>query len=302
MLFRSRHGKIPHKRHIVFRKPDGSLYHEELFGTEGFSGVSSLVYHLNPPTIVKEAGEPWSVRPKIAVEDNLRARSYQGFNIPPTDDYLASRKTLFVNDDMTIGLAAPRKSMNDYYFKNADADEMIFIHKGNGVLRSMYGSVDFEYGDYVIVPRGTVYQIKFETEDNRLLIVESHSPITTPKRYSNDKGQFLEHSPFCERDFKLPYALETHEEEGEFKVLIKKRGLIYPYIYGTHPFDVVGWDGYNFPYAFSIFNFEPITGRIHMPPPIHQQFEGRNFVICSFVPRLYDYHPDAIPADRKSIV
>lgn len=291
-----RHGKIPHKRHIVFRKPDGSLYHEELFGTEGFSGVSSLVYHLNPPTIVKEAGEPWSVRPKIAVEDNLRARSYQGFNIPPTDDYLVSRKTLFVNDDMTIGLAAPRKSMNDYYFKNADADEMIFIHKGSGVLRSMYGSVDFEYGDYVIVPRGTVYQIKFETEDNRLLIVESHSPITTPKRYSNDKGQFLEHSPFCERDFKLPYALETHEEEGEFKVLIKKRGLIYPYIYGTHPFDVVGWDGYNFPYAFSIFNFEPITGRIHMPPPIHQQFEGRNFVICSFVPRLYDYHPDAIPA------
>jgi len=291
-----RHGKIPHKRHIVFRKPDGSLYHEELFGTEGFSGVSSLVYHLNPPTIVKEAGEPWSVRPKIAVEDNLRARQYQGFNIPPTDDYLASRKTLFVNDDMTIGLAAPRKSMNDYYFKNADADEMIFIHKGNGVLRSMYGSVDFEYGDYVIVPRGTVYQIKFETEDNRLLIVESHSPITTPKRYSNDKGQFLEHSPFCERDFKLPYDMETTAEEGEFKVLIKKRGLIYPYIYGTHPFDVVGWDGYNFPYAFSIFNFEPITGRIHMPPPIHQQFEGRNFVICSFVPRLYDYHPDAIPA------
>ncbi|MFN3343265.1 MAG: homogentisate 1,2-dioxygenase [Flavobacteriales bacterium] len=291
-----RHGKIPHKRHIVFRKPDGSLYHEELFGTEGFSGVSSLVYHLNPPTIVKEAGEPWSVRPKIAVEDNLRARSYQGFNVPPTDDYLESRKTLFVNDDMTIGLAAPRKSMSDYYFKNADADEMIFIHKGSGVLRSMYGSVDFEYGDYVIVPRGTVYQIKFETEDNRLLIVESHSPITTPKRYSNDKGQFLEHSPFCERDFKLPYALETHDEEGEFKVLIKKRGLIYPYIYGTHPFDVVGWDGYNFPYAFSIFNFEPITGRIHMPPPIHQQFEGRNFVICSFVPRLYDYHPDAIPA------
>lgn len=291
-----RHGKIPHKRHIVFRKPDGSLYHEELFGTEGFSGVSSLVYHLNPPTIVKDAGEPWSVRPKIAVEDNLRARSYQGFNVPPTDDYLESRKTLFVNDDMTIGLAAPRKSMDDYYFKNADADEMIFIHKGSGVLRSMYGSVDFEYGDYVIVPRGTVYQIKFETEDNRLLIVESHSPITTPKRYSNDKGQFLEHSPFCERDFKLPYALETHDEEGEFKVLIKKRGLIYPYIYGTHPFDVVGWDGYNFPYAFSIFNFEPITGRIHMPPPIHQQFEGRNFVICSFVPRLYDYHPDAIPA------
>lgn len=291
-----RHGKLPHKRHIVFRQPDQSLYHEELFGTEGFGGVSSLVYHLNPPTIVKHAGEPYTVRPKIAVEDNLKAMSFQGFNIQAESDYIKSRKTLFVNNDMTIGLAAPDASMKDYFFKNADADEMIFIHKGEGVLRTMYGSVDFEYGDYVIIPRGTVYQLEFKSKENRFLIIESFSPIRTPKRYRNEFGQMLEHSPFCERDFKLPYNLETHNEKGDFKILIKKRGMIYPYTYGTHPFDVVGWDGYNYPYAFSIFNFEPITGRIHMPPPIHQQFEGNNFVICSFVPRLYDYHPEAIPA------
>jgi homogentisate 1,2-dioxygenase len=291
-----RHGKIPAKRHVVFRKPDGGLYHEELFGTEGFGGVASLVYHLNPPTIVKETGEPYSVRPKVAIEDNLKALSFKGFELPEIDDYLESRKTLFLNNDMTIGLAAPKNSMDDYYFKNADADEMIFVHKGEGTVHTMYGSIDFEYGDYIIIPRGTVYQIKFKTQENRLLLVESFSPIRTPKRYRNEWGQLLEHSPFCERDFKLPYGLETHDEKGDFKVLIKKRGLIYPYTYGTHPFDVVGWDGYHYPYAFSIFNFEPITGRIHMPPPIHQQFEGNNFVICSFVPRLYDYHPDAIPA------
>lgn len=291
-----RHGKIPAKRHVVFRQPDQRLYHEELFGTEGFSGLSSLVYHLHPPTIVKETGKPYSVRPEIAVEDNLKALSFKGFDLPPTDDYLESRKVLFVNDDLHIGLAAPKESTRDYFFKNADADELIFVHQGSGVLKSAYGSVEFAYGDYLVIPRGTIYQIHFDTPQNRLLIVESFSPIQTPKRYRNEYGQFLEHSPFCERDFRLPENLETHDETGDFKIMIKKRGLIYPYIYGTHPFDVVGWDGCNYPYAFSIFNFEPITGRIHLPPPIHQNFEGHNFVICSFVPRLYDYHPQAIPA------
>ena len=289
-------GKVPQKRHVVSRQKDGELYHEELFGTEGFSGTSSLVYHLHPPTMVKHMGEPYSVRPEIAIEDNLRAMSFQGMEVQAESDYIKSRKTLFLNDDMAIGLAAPSKSMADYFFKNSDADELIFIHKGSGTLRTMYGVVDFEYGDYLVIPRGTVYQLKFETAENKLLIVESHSPIRTPKRYRNEFGQMLEHSPFCERDFKFPHSLETHTEMGEFEVRIKKRGLIYPFIYESHPFDVAGWDGYNYPYAFSIFNFEPITGRIHMPPPIHQTFEGKGFVICSFVPRLYDYHPDAIPA------
>lgn len=289
-------GVIPPKRHIVYRKSDHSLYHEELFGTEGFSSTSSLLYHLYPPTMVKSYGEPFSVRPEVGIDDNLRALSFKGLDVQPVADYIQSRKIFFFNDDMQIGMAAPSKSMKDYFFKNADSDEMLFIHEGSGQCKTMYGTVDFEYGDYLIIPRGTVYQMTFDTIENKILVVESHSPIRTPKRYRNEFGQLLEHSPFCERDFKLPHSLETHDEKGDFKIMIKKRGLIYPYVYQTHPFDLVGWDGYNYPYAFSIFNFEPITGRIHMPPPIHQQFEGHNFVICSFVPRLYDYHPNAIPA------
>ena len=289
-------GKIPHKRHTVFKQPNGNLYHEELFGTEGFAGVSSLVYHLYPPTIVKSMGEPYSVRPEIAIEDNLQNRSYLGFDIAPEADYIQSRKVLFANNDLHIGMAAPSKSANDYFFKNADADEMLFIHKGSGVLKTMYGRLDFKYGDYLIIPRGTTYQIQFDTAENKILFVESFSPIETPARYRNQYGQFLEHSPFCERDFRMPYDLETHDEKGEFLINIKKRGLIYPYVYETHPFDVVGYDGCSYPYAISIHDFEPITGRVHMPPPIHQQFQANNFVICSFVPRLYDYHPDAIPA------
>jgi len=289
-------GTIPEKRHIVFRQSNGNLYHEELFGTEGFSGVSSLVYHTNLPTRVKEKGKPYSVRPEVAIEDNLQNRSYMGYKAPAVSDYLKSRKTLFFNDDMSIGVAAPIEGTNDYFFKNADADEMIFVHEGKGTLKTMYGNIDFAYGDYLIIPRGTVYQINFSTNENRLLIVESHGAIETPERYRNKYGQFMENSPFCERDIRTPQNMETHDEEGDFLINIKKRGLIYPYIYETHPFDLIGWDGCCYPYAFSIFNFEPITGRIHMPPPIHQTFQGRNFVICSFVPRLYDYHPQAIPA------
>jgi homogentisate 1,2-dioxygenase len=289
-------GQLPSKRHVVYRKPTGDLYHEELVGTLGFSGVSSLVYHLYPPTIVKEFGKPWSVEPTVAIHRNLRQLSFQGFEVPAVADYIESRKVLFLNHDMTIGMAAPQTSTDEYFYKNADADEMLFIHKGSGKLLTMFGELAFGYGDYLVIPRGTIYQIQFDTADNRILFIESFGPISTPRRYRNDYGQMLEHSPFCERDFRLPENLKTHDEVGDFKVMIKKQGYMYPYIYGTHPFDVVGWDGFYYPYAFSIFNFEPITGRIHMPPPIHQTFEGRNFVVCSFVPRLYDYHPDAIPA------
>ncbi len=289
-------GLVPHKRHTVFRKPNGELYHEELFGTEGFSGISSLVYHLYPPTLVKEFGEPYSVKPEIAVEENLRARSFMGLEVAPENDYIKSRKVLFVNDDLHIGLASPKKGTGDYFFKNADADELLFVHKGNGKLATMYGDIEFKYGDYIVIPRGTVYTINFEQEDNKLLFIESFSPIETPSRYRNQYGQFLEHSPYCERDFKLPQNLVTNDLQGEFKINIKKRGIIHPYVYLNHPFDVVGYDGCSYPYAMSIFDFEPITGRIHMPPPIHQHFQAAQFVVCSFVPRLYDYHPDAIPA------
>lgn len=289
-------GKIPAKRHTVFRSAEGKLYHEELFGTLGFSGMSSLIYHLNPPTIVTEPVKSYSVAPKIAIEKNMKALSFKGFSLKPEKDFLESRKTLFVNTSLHIGLAAPESFSKDYFYKNADADEMLFIHQGEGTLKTMYGELPFKYGDYLIIPRGTVYRLDFNTTQNRLLFIESFAPIFTPGRYRNNYGQFLEHSPFCERDIRVPQNLKTHDEKGSFHVKIKKQGMMWEYVYGRHPFDVIGWDGFNYPYAFSIFDFEPITGRIHMPPPIHQTFESAGFVVCSFVPRLYDYHPDAIPA------
>jgi homogentisate 1,2-dioxygenase len=289
-------GKIPAKRHTVFRQPNGKLYAEELVSTEGFSGMYSLVYHTHPPTIVKELGEPYSVEPKIAKEKHLRHTSLLGFNIKQEDDYLKSRKPVLVNADLQISLAAPRHSMTDYFYKNSQAGEVIFIHKGTGTLKTGFGKIKFSYGDYLIVPRGTIYQMEFDDENNRLFIIESYSPIRFPKRYQNQFGQLMEHAPFCERDIRRPIDLETFDQEGDYKILIKKQGLIYPYTYGTHPFDFIGWDGYHYPWAFSIHNFEPITGRVHQPPPVHQTFEAHNFVICSFVPRKYDYHPQAIPA------
>ncbi len=289
-------GKIPNKRHIQYRKPDGELYHEELFSTEGFSDLYSTLYHSNPPTQIVQVGDPYSVEPKLVHDKQLKHRCLNGFSVAAEDDYLKSRKPVLVNNDCKIILSAPRKSMTDYFFKNADADEVIFIHQGTGTLKSMYGNLKFEYGDYLVIPRGTIYQLHFDNEDNRLFIVESTGPITTPKRYRNEFGQLLEHSPFCERDIRKPEDLETYDEKGEFLFYIKKQDNIYPYYYLSHPFGVIGWDGYVYPYAFSIHNFEPITGRIHQPPPVHQTFTGRNFVICSFVPRLFDYHPLSIPA------
>lgn len=296
MPFYCLRGQVPQKRHTQYRKPDGSLYHEELFSTEGFSNTYSLLYHLYPPTKIKQVGEAYSVEPKVVLSRQLKHRSLKGFKIAPADDFLESRKAVLVNSDLHISLAAPRKSMTDYFYKNVDADEMIFIHEGKGKLLSAYGEIAFEYGDYVVVPRGTIYQIHFETENNRLLIVESFSPIEFPKRYMNKVGQLMEHSPFCERDIKVPENLKTYDEVGDYYFKIKKQGIIYPYHYANHPFDLIGWDGYVYPWAFSIHNFEPITGRVHQPPPVHQTFEARNFVVCSFVPRMYDYHPLAIPA------
>ncbi|WP_028668377.1 homogentisate 1,2-dioxygenase [Runella zeae] len=289
-------GKIPPKRHTQFEKPSGGLYYEQLFGTIGFDGMSSLMYHIHRPTMVKEILSETDVSPKIAVEKGIKARLLKGFEVPPKEDYLESRTRLLVNSDIHISLAAPQHSLTSYFYKNADADELLFIHRGSGQLRTQLGNIRFEYGDYLIIPRGIIYQIEFDSEDNRLLIAESFHPIYTPKRYRNWFGQLLEHSPFCERDYKLPEVLETHDTKGDFEIKIKKQGKIYSLLYPTHPFDVVGWDGYNFPYGFSIHNFEPITGRIHQPPPVHQTFETSAFVVCSFCPRLYDYHPQAIPA------
>lgn len=289
-------GNIPHKRHTQFRKPNGGFYYEQLFGTVGFDGMSTNMYHEHRPTQVKEIKGSYSVAPKIARANNIQSYRLRGFQVPKTEDYLESRKAVLTNSDVTITLAAPSGKTQDYFYKNTDSDELIFIHRGTGKLRTILGNLDFKYGDYLLIPRGVIYKIDFDTDDNRLFIVESRRPIYTPKRYRNWFGQLLEHSPFCERDIRRPEELETYDEKGEFLIKVRKQDEIFDMIYATHPFDVVGYDGYNYPYAFSIHDFEPITGRIHQPPPVHQTFETDAFVVCSFVPRMYDYHPLSVPA------
>ena len=296
MPFYHKLGEIPPKRHTQFRKKDGSLYYEQLFGTIGFDGMSTNSYHEHRPTMVKEIKKQYTVKPKIAKANNIQSYRFRGFQVPPENDYLESRKIVLTNTDCNIILAAPKHSTTEYFYKNTDADEVIFVHKGTGKLRTHLGNIDFKYGDYLVIPRGIIYKLDFDDENNRLFIIESYSPIYTPKRYRNHFGQLQEHAPFCERDIRRPYELETHDVLGDFLIKVKKQGEIIEMVYASHPFDVVGYDGYNFPYAFSIHDFEPITGRIHQPPPVHQTFETNAFVICSFVPRLYDYHPNSIPA------
>ncbi len=296
MPFYHKLGAIPPKRHTVFKSKLGAHHYEQLFGTIGFDGMSSLLYHKHRPTQVKEILETIDLSPEIAIEKNLKAYRFKGFELPAQKDYLQSRTPVLVNNDVHISLAAPKESQTEYFYKNTDADELLFVHKGSGMLKTFMGNLKFAYGDYLVIPRGMIYQIEFDSDDNRLFIVESFHPIYTPKRYRNHFGQLLEHSPYCERDIRKPESLETHDQKGDFLMKIKKQGVLHQYVYATHPFDVVGWDGYNYPYAFSIHDFEPITGRIHQPPPVHQTFETSAFVVCSFCPRLYDYHPDSIPA------
>ncbi len=289
-------GIIPNKRHTVFKAESGDFYYEELFGTEGFTGVSSLLYHVNRPTRVKEIIGEENVAPEIVSKNQIQSRKLTGFKIKPDKDYLQSKKVLLLNQDVQISLAAPMDSMTEYFYKNALADELVFIHQGSGILHTFLGDISFVEGDYIVIPKGIIYQFEFNSSKNKMLIIESSGPITAPKRYKNKEGQFLETSPYCERDLKTPQNLKTINEEGDFKIKIKKGDVIHTLIYASHPFSVVGWDGYNYPYAFSIHDFEPITGRVHQPPPVHQTFTGHNFVVCSFVPRMYDYHPNAVPA------
>lgn len=296
MTYYHKLGQIPPKRHTQFRQPDGSLYKEELVSSKGFSGIYSLLYHIDEPTKIKEIREPKAYGPTLVVTP-LRPTHLNTSEIKPTgDDYLDARKVLLINNDVSLALCLPTGKTMDYYYKNAEGDEIIFIHDGNGWLISQFGKLRIKQGDYVVIPRTTIYKVEWDDDPVRLLIIESATPIETVSRYRNELGQLLEHSPYCERDIRPPEELVTEEEEKECVVKVKKGGFLHEFVYARSPLDLVGWDGYLFPYALSIHEFEPITGRVHQPPPVHQTFQGNNFVICSFVPRLFDYHPLAIPA------
>lgn len=296
-MYYHRLGKIPPKRHTQFRQPDGSLYKEELVSSEGFSGIYSNLYHINPPTRIKELKEPVRYGAKRVDDYALRQTHLNTSKVTTTgEDYLDARKVLLMNADCAISICSPRKRTMDYFYKNAEGDEVLYVHDGKGTLISPFGKLDLRQGDYIVIPRTVIYKLEFEEGPLRLLIIESASPIETVKRYRNQLGQLLEHAPYCERDIRPPHELITETHKGEFLLKIKKQGFLHQYIYDYSPLDLIGWDGFLWPYAFSIHDFEPITGRIHQPPPVHQTFQARNFVICSFVPRLFDYHPLAIPA------
>jgi len=296
-MYYHRLGKIPPKRHTQFRQPDGSLYKEELVSSEGFSGIYSNLYHIHPPTRIKEVKATEKFETKRIADYKLLQTHLNTSKVGETgNDYLSARKVLLMNNDCSLAICSPKKRTMDYFYKNAEGDEVIFVHDGKGTLTSQFGKLDIRQGDYVVIPRTVIYKLDFELGPLRLLIIESASPVETVKRYRNQLGQLQEHSPYCERDIRPPHELITDTSRGEFLMKIKKQGFLHHYVYDHSPLDLVGWDGFLWPYAFSIHDFEPITGRIHQPPPVHQTFQARNFVICSFVPRLFDYHPQAIPA------
>lgn len=295
MPFYHRIGNIPEKRHTTFYKTNGQLYYEQLMGTKGFSGIQSILYHNNPPTQVSEVKKFANINMEYIDSEVLQHQHFLTFNLPAGGDPILGRQYLMGNNDLIIGVCRPIEKMN-YYYRNSEGDEVIFIHEGEGELQTIFGTLVYRPGDYLVIPIGTTYRIEPKDETTRFLIIESQNEIVPPKRYRNEHGQLLEHSPFCERDIRIPERLETNIESGSFEVRVKQNKTLYSYFFDFHPLDVVGWDGYLYPYALSIHDFEPITGRLHQPPPVHQTFAGQNFVICSFVPRLYDYHPNAVPA------
>lgn len=297
MAYYHRMGEIPKKRHTQFKQKDGSLYKEELVSSRGFSGVYTNMYHIFSPTNVKEVlpSIPYSF--EILKEYGLKHTHLTTTHFTSDkSDYLEGRIPLLANKDVTMSLCTPKENM-DYFYKNADGDELIFVHNGSGKVISQFGILNFQEGDYIVIPRTTIYQMQFDSASTRLLIIDSKAPIETVKRYRNELGQLMEHSPYCERDIHPPQTLHTEQTPKDTLVKIKKEGFLHQYVYAFSPLDVIGWDGYLYPYTLSIYDFEPITGRIHQPPPVHQTFQAQNaFVICSFVPRLFDYHPEAIPA------
>ncbi|KOY85634.1 homogentisate 1,2-dioxygenase [bacterium 336/3] len=297
MAYYYRLGKIPAKRHIQFRQPDNSLYFEELVSSKGFSGIYSNLYHTYAPTRIKKVGESIPVPLKMLTDRPLlQTHLKTSISKNTGTDFLEGRKILMANHDLRIAICNLENCKMDYYYKNGEADELLYIHDGSGYLDSQFGRLRFQKGDYVVIPRTTIYRLVFDNQPVRMLITESMTPIETVKRYRNELGQLLEHSPYCERDIHPPQELVTETEKGEYTVKIKKGGFIHQYVYEHSPLDLVGWDGFLYPYTFSIYDFEPITGRIHMPPPIHQTFQCGGAVICSFVPRLFDYHPLSVPA------
>ena len=287
-------GEVPAKRHSAFRKPDGGLYSEELMGNKGFVGPSSLLYHLRPPTQVLRVQEYAAVKWDSEKNRSFRHRHFRTGQLASVQSLTFDRVPILYNNDVAISVAAPQQE-DKFFFRNAQGDEIVYVTEGTGVLETIMGDLPFRAGDYIVIPRGILHLFRFSAP-LRLLMIESAGYVRTPKRYRNEHGQLMESAPFSERDIRRPERLNTHDEKGEFRIMVKKENKISEFVVDHHPFDVVGWDGYYYPWTFNIHDFEPRVGRFHLPPPIHQTFEGDNFVVCSFCPRPYDFDASAVPA------
>jgi len=293
MPFYHKLGNIPQKRHTQFRQPDGSLYKEELFSTIGFDSILSNAYHINHPARIEDIDvKIVDLMPEEWKNAGLRPYHFKTKDSKIESDYVTGRKPLMFNETVIMSVCRPGKQM-EYFYKNASCDELVFVHEGEGVLETNFGYLPFKKGDYIIIPRSITFKLVHKSPV-RLLIFEAFGPITTPKRYRNEFGQLLEHSPYCERDIRVPVELVTLSDKGDYTVKVKKENKLHSLHYNYHPFDIVGYDGYYFPWILNIDDFMPITGKIHQPPPVHQTFDGPGFVVCSFVTRMLDYHPLSI--------
>jgi homogentisate 1,2-dioxygenase len=286
-------GQVPRKRHIQFRD-NGRLLVEEVLGFEGFSGNESILYHLESPCRIQEAGEFEPIEHTEWVPDAHVHRHLETAGLAPEGDPITGRRTLMWNGDIEAAICKP-EAQADGFYRNGEGDELFFVHEGSGTLETVFGSVPFKQHDYVYVPRGTTYRFELDSTPQLWLVFHTPGEIETPNRYRNRYGQLLEHAPYSQRDFHPPEDLQTHRDGGEHELILRVRGGLQHYTLDYHPFDVVGWDGYVYPYSFNVHDFEPRTGRLHLPPPTHQTFQGPNFVICSFCPRELDYDPEAVP-------
>ena len=287
-------GKIPRKRHIVFRQPDGKLYAEQLVGNEGFTGPSSLLYHVHPPTTVKSARRIRDVKYEADPDQTLKHRHFRTARLPRGGSPTLDRTPILFNDDVAMLYAQP-DTQDEHFYRNAQGDEVVYVAEGEGTLETQFGNMPIVPGDYLVIHRGILHRYKF-SKPAKLLIMESRGYVRTPSRYRNDYGQIVEGAPYSERDFKGPRELVTNDVKGDHQIIVKQYNGLNEFILDHHPCDVIGWDGMFYPWAFNINDFEPIVGRVHQPPPVHQTFQGDGFVICSFCPRPFDFHPEAIPA------
>jgi homogentisate 1,2-dioxygenase len=290
-------GTIPRKRHIAFRKPDGGLYAEELMGHEGFHGTSSLLYHAHPPTTVKSVRRVKEMELEADPDETLHHRHFLTSRVKPGGSPTMDRIPLLFNSDIAMLYVEPTKE-DEFFYRNAQADELVYVSKGTGILETVFGNLEYGEGDYLVIHRGILhrYRINPKSEQTKLVVFESRGHVRYPSRYKNEFGQLIEGAPYSERDIRVPLELAPHDEMGDFPLYVKQYDGINELVLDHHPFDVVGWDGYFYPWAFNIRDFESIVGRVHQPPPVHQTFQGDGFVVCSFCPRPYDFHPEAIPA------